>query len=264
VRVGTREWGRASGPGVGAWYTGGAPRAGARGGSGGTTVTRRIRLACEACDYAAELAERVPFAMDDAGEAVALPAESGTTPDGYFSDWLCGECRRPVRVRRVDGAAGGGEHCPACGSALLSFDEAARELAEASRSRVWRDLAVERDGAERVRAAMLSVAGLEEARGKGERTTQEALDALAAGVTPGAGEPLAGELASSVALGGLAELIENAADLGAARSLLRTRDEMSAKHIAVLERWCADERELQGVPCPQCGTGQLVHWPAWG
>ena len=59
------------------------------------------------------------------------------------------------------------------------------------------------------------------------------------------------------------EQIENAADLGAARSLLRQRDEMSAKHIAVLEQWCADERLLPGVPCPQCETGQLIHWPAW-
>lgn len=246
-----------------ACYTGGAPRRARRERERGTAMTRRIRLACDACEYAAEMAERVPFALDAAGEAVALPPESAAMPDGYFSDWLCGECRRPVRVRIIEGAAKVEERCPTCGSALLSFDVAAKELAEASRSRVWRDLAVERDAAARLHMAMASIVELEEARRSGDAMPQEALDALAGSVTPGTGGPHAEELASSIALGGLAALIENAADLGAARSLLKQRDEMSAKHIAVLEQWCADERQLPGVPCPQCGTGQLIHWPAW-
>jgi hypothetical protein len=209
------------------------------------------------------MVERVPLALDAAGEAVVVRVGGEAIADGYLSDWLCGECRRPVRVRVVEGATSAVERCPTCGGELLAFDAAARELAEASRSRVWRDLAVERDGAMWLQAAIVFVAGLEEERQAGEITTQGALDALAERVTPWLGDPQAGELASSIALGGLADVIENAADLGAARSLLRQRDEMSAKHIAVLEQWCADERLLPGVPCPQCETGQLIHWPAW-
>ncbi len=226
-------------------------------------MTRRIRLACEACAYEAEMAERIPFAINASGEAQALPPESTATPDGYFSDWLCGECRRTTRVRLVDGALEAAWQCPTCGSALLAFAVAAKELAEASRSRVWRDLAVEREGEGRVRAALQSVAGLEEARRNGDQTTQAALDALAGGVRPGAGEARAEELASSVALGGLAEQIENAADLAAARSLLLQRREASERHVELLEQWCAEERQLPGVPCPLCGTGHLIHWPVW-
>ena len=161
----------------------------------GTTMTRRIRLACESCDYAAEMVERVPFALDAASEAVAVLAGSEATPDGYLSDWLCGECRRSVRVHVVEGTASAVERCPMCRGELLSFDAAARELAEASRSRVWRDLAVERDGAERLRAAMESVAGLEEERQAGEIT-----DAGGAGCAGRAGDAGAGRSAGGGAL----------------------------------------------------------------
>ena len=43
-------------------------------------MTRRIRLACEACDYAAEMAERIPFALDAAGEAVSGVIAAGIVP----------------------------------------------------------------------------------------------------------------------------------------------------------------------------------------
>ena len=230
---------------------------------------RGIRLACEQCDFSAEVVERAPFVVDASGDARALPAESGAAPDGYWSDWLCGECRLPVRLSTTEREAPAGAsadpapRCPTCGTGLLAFDEAARELAEASHSRVWRDLAIEREGAARVRIALGAVAGLDEQRSLGEYTTQGALDALAAKAVPRDDALRAAELASSVALGGLDTLIENAADLVSAQRLLAEREEMSRRHIGILEGWCANEAELPGVPCPRCGTGQLVHWPVW-
>lgn len=227
----------------------------------GAAMARRIRLACEDCDYSAEMVERIPFALDDQGEAQPLPPGSAAAPDGYLADWLCGECRRPVRLRAEAGATT--PHCPTCGSELLSFEVASRELAAASHSRVIRDLAVEREGARRLALGVELLAAQEEALTNGDVTTQGALDQLASALTPKPDEPLASDLASTAALDGLPPLIENAADLGAARAMLRTREEMSAKHIAVLERWRGDEAQLPGVPCPQCSTGQMIHWPAW-
>ncbi|HKB46135.1 MAG TPA: hypothetical protein VKC57_00455 [Ktedonobacterales bacterium] len=223
---------------------------------------RGIRLACEQCDFAALLLERAPFAYDAAGEPLVLPTDSTTTPDGYWSDSLCGECRLPVRLIAGEDAERLA-HCPTCSSVLLPFAEAARELAEASHSRVWRDLALERTGGARVRSGLEAATRLEEELHRGDRTTQAALDALAAEVLPGAETPQAEELAGTSALGGLAPLIENAADLAAAARLLAEREAASARQIGILEKWCADEALLPGVPCPQCGTGQLIHWPAW-
>ncbi len=223
---------------------------------------RGIRLACEQCDFAALLLERAPFAYDAAGEPRGLPADSSTAPDGYWSDWLCGECRLPVRLIAGEDAARL-PHCPTCSSTLLPFAEAARELAEASRSRVWRDLTLERAGGARVRSGLEAASRLEEELRRGDSTTQAALDTLAAALLPGAETPHAAELAGTSALGGLAPLIENAADLAAAARLLAEREVASARQMGILEAWCTDEAQLPGVPCPRCATGQLVHWPVW-
>jgi hypothetical protein len=226
-------------------------------------MARGIQLACERCNFSAELAERTPFTIDASGEPHPLPPESETIPDGYFADWLCGECRLPRRLLAAPEGGDPAPRCPTCGAALLPFVAAMRELAEASRSRAWLELATEQDARRRVATALESLAGLEEALRLGEQTTQGALDALVEVVTPRADDQRPADLAASVALGGLPGLIENAADLRAAELLLRQRLELSAAHLALLERWCADEQRLPGVPCPQCETGQLIHWPVW-
>jgi hypothetical protein len=223
---------------------------------------RGIRLACEQCDFTALLVERAPFAYDATGKPCALPTDSTTTPDGYWSDWLCGECRLPVRMAAGEDA-GSLSRCPTCSSALLPFAEAARQLAEASRSRVWHDLALERAAHAQVRGAQAAAVELESAWKRGDSTTQATLDALAAEVQPRPETPHAEELAGTSALGGLAPLIENAADLAAAAGLLAEREAASARQIGIFAAWCADEALLPGVPCPHCMTGQLVHWPVW-
>ena len=156
-----------------------------------------------------------------------------------------------------------------CGEPLLPFAVALSELAEASRSRVWLDLAAERVALDRLEHAARRLVDLADERAAGELTTQAALDALVGelhAAAPGIGSPAgrpAPDMATTAALSGLDHAVENAADLDHAARLVVDRIGASRKHLGILEKWCAEEAELPGVPCPKCQTGQLLHWPTW-
>jgi hypothetical protein len=122
---------------------------------------------------------------------------------------------------------------------------------------------VERTGYLQLQEACAAVDGLRQAYDRGDCTTQAALDELAGQVTPDQGSQHGPGLVFSHALADLATQIENASGLDAAATLLAERRDVSSKHISILEEWSKQEAELPGVPCPQCGTGQLVHWPIW-
>jgi len=220
---------------------------------------RGIGLGCEQCDFAATLYERQPFALDTTGQPYALAREAAVAPSGYWTDGLCGACRLPVRTAHtgpapaLDGAA---MTCPRCGAPALTFEQALHELAAASRSRVWLDLRHEQAAAGRLEAALRDVPQLRTSIAAGEMTTLEALDALAADLTP----PTTG---ATPALDGVGALLENALDLDAAMQVLRMRLEESQSHAGALELVAEDEAHLPGVPCPQCETGHLIHWPIW-
>ncbi len=233
---------------------------------------RGLRLACESCDFSAELAERAPYVVASDGERQPAPDGPHTTPDGYWSDWLCGDCRLPQREVAAAGAeagesgnAGEGGDAPAarcnrCGGELLPFDTALRELAEASHSRVWLDLAAEREAHTMLERTDAKLPEMQAAWERGDATTQMTLDELAALLAPSAGPH---DLTATIALASLAAQVENAPDVYRVGDLLANRMVLSERHMRTLENWCNDEALLPGVPCPKCQTGQLVHWPTW-
>ncbi|MGH2514169.1 MAG: hypothetical protein ACRDHP_00790 [Ktedonobacterales bacterium] len=219
---------------------------------------RGIGLGCEQCDFAAMLYERQPFALDAAGAAYALAPGAVAPLAGYWADGLCGTCRLPVRAVRPLPAALEDETpgvCPRCGAQALTFAQALRELSEASHSRAWLDLYREQEAAGRLEAALGDLPRLRVALGVGDMTTPEALDALAAGLAA------TGNTAS--ALDGVGVLLENALDLDGAAQILQARLRESQGHINGLQLCAEDEAYLPGVPCPQCQTGHLIHWPVW-
>ncbi len=218
-------------------------------------VGRGIALACEQCDFSARLLERVPFALHSDGTPYALDAESAGTVAGYWSDWLCGECRTPVRLTQQQAASeSAAPCCPACGTTLLAFEDALRELAEACHSRAWVDLARERQALAIAQQAFDAVPSLQQAIERGDSTTLAALHELSQSLVPGS---------ETLTLAGLDELIENAHDLAAARQTLDIRLRTGEQWAAGLETCVEDEAHLPGVPCPRCGTGHLAHWPLW-
>jgi hypothetical protein len=231
---------------------------------------RGIRLACEQCDFATSLSERISFAFGADGQIHALPPGSTVAPDGYWSDWLCGTCRLPRRqvLPAVAGqgtpdAASARPRCPECGVHLLPFESALWQLAGTSHSRVRLDLVVERTGYLQLEEACAAIDGLRQAYDRGDCTTQAALDTLAGQVTPNLESRHGTDLVFSHVLADLATQIENASGLDVAATLLAERRDASSRHISILEEWSKEEAELPGVPCPHCGTGQLVHWPIW-
>lgn len=245
---------------------------------------RGLRLACEACDFDATLRERValdaasePGAIEMAGEMTGIVAGEASVWS-VWSDWLCGVCRLPVRVAAdealerlaLEAAADDARlpRCPRCGAPLLSFEIAQRELAAASRSRLWLDLAAERLALGMLQDALEATTRLRAALARGDCTTGEALADLARHVTA---EAAAGNdngtratlLAHTAALADLDAEIAEAADLGVAARLLRTREQVAERYIQQLEGSTEEEVNLPGVPCPHCGVGHLVHWPFW-
>lgn len=234
---------------------------------------RGLRLACESCDFTEELVERAPYIVTGDGGPQPAPEARRARPDGYWSDWLCGECRLPQREVVPAGAPPGTEpgaegdgvenaapRCARCGGALLPFDVALSELAEASHSRVWLDLAAEREARDVVARADAALPELQAAWERGDATTQMTLDELAALLSP---EPGAHDLTATTALAGLARDVENAPDVYRVGDHLANRLVLSERHIRTLENWCDEEALLPGVPCPKCSIGQLVHWPVW-
>jgi len=239
---------------------------------------RGLRLACEKCDFDATMRERVAWAPDAAVGPGAI-AMVGTVAGeaGIWSDWLCGECRLPVRVmadealERLALEAGADDarlpRCPRCETALLSFEMAQRELAAASRSRLWLDLAAERQALGMLRDALEATTRLRAALARGDRTTGEALVDLARRVAVEAAGPGSGTRATrlehTAALADLDAEIANAVDIGVAARLLRTREQVAERYIQQLEGSTEEEANLPGVPCPRCGVAHLVHWPFW-
>lgn len=222
-------------------------------------MSRGVGLGCEQCDFSATLYECQPFALDAAGQPYALSSEAIEAPAGYWADGLCGTCRMPVRVTQASPdallAAVEGAICPQCGAPALTFVQTARELAEASHSRAWLDLRREEAAMQHLEAALNAVSRLRAAISTGETTTLAALDELA--------HELASPASAGVALDGVSALLENALDLDAAAQILRLRLMESERHIAGLRLCADDEAHLPGVPCPQCQTGHLIHWPVW-
>lgn len=231
---------------------------------------RGLQLACETCDFTAILRERAPF---DANEA----ADGQPQRAGYWQDELCGECRLPVRrahfasdgasERESERAAG---TCPRCGRETMSFEVALRELAEACHSRVRVDLKDERRARERIEQTVGLTASLIDAQAHGDTTTLDALDTLShalvygtPGEEPAGPSQASGPLTATHTLGDLQREIENAASLEVAWDILRARLADSAGYIKSLEACVEDESYLPGVPCPQCETGRLIHWPIW-
>jgi len=245
-------------------------------------MDRGLQLACEQCDFSATLHERLPFALDAAGAPVPLATSGlvGAAAAGYWTDYLCGECRLPVPVAhwtaQPDEAAEV-PRCPRCGAEPLTFDAALRELAAAAHSRVWLDLAVEREARTRVEDAIERSQTLAQDVERGDTTTLEALEDLAQRVSEQVGDgdgreggyggdahqAAATPLESTHTLTGLASLIENASSVEQASSTLQMRLHTSEVYLRGLETCVEDESYLPGVPCPQCGSGHLMHWPLW-
>lgn len=226
---------------------------------------RGLELACEQCDFSERLLERIPFARDDAGAAHPLDT-AHSTPAGYWSDWLCGQCLLTVRLEDT-AADGPAPMCPHCGAELLSFATALRELAEASHSRALLDLRIEQEAHQRLSTMLAEAPRLRTELESGIYTTQEALEQLAQRVavaTPVAeGVAPPSEPTRSFSLDNLDHLMENAFDLDDAARILRDRLRHSDLYMTDLKLFVEDESSLPGVPCPRCGTGQLVHWPFW-
>lgn len=226
---------------------------------------RGLELACEQCDFSERLLERVPFARDDDGNTHPLDA-THPTPAGYWSDWLCGQCLLPVRLDDI-ATDGPTPTCPRCGTELLSFPTALRELAEASHSRALLDLRLEQEAHDRLNTMLAAAPRLRTELESGVYTTQEALEQLAGQVAVAAPveeiAPSDSQPRGSFSLDNLSSLMENAFDLDDAMRILRDRLRNSDLYMTDLRLFVNDESSLPGVPCPRCGTGQLVHWPFW-
>ena len=226
---------------------------------------RGLELACEQCDFSERLLERIPFARDDDGTARPLDTDR-PTPAGYLSDWLCGQCLLPVRLE--DSVADGPvPTCPQCATELLAFDTALRELAEASHSRAVLDLRIEQEAHQRLNTMLDETPRLRTDLESGVYTTQEALEQLARRVMvaapPEENASSTSRSSRSFSLDNLTNLVENAFDLDDATRILRDRLRNSDLYMSDLKLFVDSESTLPGVPCPRCGTGQLVHWPFW-
>src|SRR5258708_1797511 len=110
-------------------------------------MDRGIQLACEQCDFAAALYERLPFAVDAAGQPQAVSPGSAQPAGGYWSDALCGECRMPGRAARLAGAAAGGAGgcagCPRLRGEAVETREHAHAAVMATNTLVGRPAQVE-------------------------------------------------------------------------------------------------------------------------
>jgi hypothetical protein len=232
-------------------------------------MDRGIQLACEQCDFAAALYERLPFAVDAAGQPQAVSPGSAQPAVGYWSDALCGECRLPVRTAHWLGAAPDGtvasSACPRCGAEPIPFADALRELAEACHSRAWLDLSGERTARERVTGVVAAADALAAGIERGDLTTTEALESLSQQLSRAAETPEHAHAAvmATNTLVGLPALVENAASVEAAVATMAERLRQTAGYVSALESCVEDESFLPGVPCPRCSTGHLVHWPLW-
>ncbi|HEX8034772.1 MAG TPA: hypothetical protein VF510_13035, partial [Ktedonobacterales bacterium] len=209
---------------------------------------RGLELACEQCDFSERLLERIPFARDDDGNAHPLDV-THPTPAGYWSDWLCGQCLLPTRLEDT-AADSPAPVCPHCGTELLSFDTALRELAEASHSRAVLDLRIEQEAHQRLSTMLAEAPRLRTELESGVYTTQEALEQLAGQITVAAlnAEDVAptSEPSRSFSLDNLGNLMDNAFDLDDATRILRDRLRHSDLYMTDLKLFVESESSLPG------------------
>ena len=225
---------------------------------------RGVRLACAECDYRADLFERQSrpagqIAQDEGGDAATA-----------WSSYLCPQCVEAVQLpwRGEDERAE--EHtpsCPRCGAALLDFPTAARELADACHSRMMLDLRAEMAGRDHMETLLSRAEALADEVSLGTRSSAEVLADLrtstASELSTAAARMSALPVEDTTALAGLWAALVPAGDLDACVQLMRARLLQAERHILTLEECVREEEDLPGVPCPRCGTGQLLHWPIW-
>jgi endogenous inhibitor of DNA gyrase (YacG/DUF329 family) len=216
---------------------------------------RGVRLACEACDYWADLFEQRP-APERAADETAEDA------GGASRSFLCPQCVEPVE-RPADAPA----ICPRCASPLLDFDAAAEELAAASRTRAVFDLRSEVAGREQVVWLLSTLGSLRGQQGSAlpdREAVATLIELLHRHVSEGASAASAWlPLANTAALAGLDSELAKAPSTAACAALLQSRLEEADRAIGTLEHLMDEEADLPGVPCPRCGTGHLLHWPIW-
>jgi hypothetical protein len=218
---------------------------------------RGLRLACEACDYWADLFE--PGSVHES--ATVATGEQSHHDSASWSSYLCPQCVEPVEL---PGAALA--ECPRCASPLLDFATAAEELAAVARTRAVFDLRSEIAGREHV-VQLLSYVGTlrgQEVALPGGEAIAALVDVLHRHVSEGAAAASAWlPLANTAALAGLDTALAAAPSTAACAMLLQARLAEADRAISTLEHLIDEEADLPGVPCPRCGTGHLLHWPIW-
>jgi DNA-directed RNA polymerase subunit RPC12/RpoP len=233
---------------------------------------RGLRLACERCDYHADFYEQVPVVRDATGDPSRASGRSPAVEEvAVWRSYLCPECLEPVIRPDTDQLKPGAapvHPCPHCGATLLDFETAARELAEASRTRVALDLRAEIAGRDQVEALLARASSLGADMRDGAIAHAAAVAALHDTLTEqinraGGPEDRWAPLAETTVLAGLSAALAVAPDLAACTRLMEDRLLQAERHISSLEECVVEEAELPGVPCPRCGTAHLLHWPIW-
>lgn len=230
---------------------------------------RGVRMACEACDFWADLFEQTPAharaTLTTAGltGAPARAEDAASHEAAAWSSYLCPRCVEPV-----DLPAGAPAVCPRCASPLLDFAAAAEELAAAARTRVAFDLRSEVAGREQA-VRLLSELGTlrtqeQSSALSGPDVIATLIDTLHRRITEDAGTASIWlPLGSTAALAGLDTALAAAPSTAVCATLLSARLEEADRAIGTLEHQMDEEASLPGVPCPRCGTGHLLHWPIW-
>jgi DNA-directed RNA polymerase subunit RPC12/RpoP len=217
---------------------------------------RGLRLACEACDYWADLFE--PRSLHES--ATLATAERSHQDSAWWNSYLCPQCVEPIELPAEALA-----ECPRCASPLLDFATAAEELAAVARTRAALDLRSEIAGREQVVQLLSSLGTLRGQEVLPERDAIAAVrDVLRGHVSAGAAAASAWlPLANTAALAGLDAALAAAPSTAACAALLQARLAEADRAIGTLEHLIDEEADLPGVPCPRCGTGHLLHWPIW-
>jgi hypothetical protein len=180
-----------------------------------------------------------------------------------LTSYLCPQCVEPCDLPLGTSAV-----CSRCSAPLLDFATAAEELAVAARTRVALDLRSEVAGRERLVRLLALLGTLRAQEQGGALTGRDVISTLVAALHQhvSAGAVPASTwlpLGDTAALGGLESALAGVASSAMCASLLSARLEEADRAIGTLEHQIDEEASLPGVPCPRCGTGQLLHWPIW-
>ena len=223
-------------------------------------MDRGVRLACEACGYWADVFEQTrPVEAVSPIGVTGSPEHAGAS----WTSYLCPQCVVPLELPQAAAAV-----CPQCASPLLDYAAAAEALAMAARTRAAFDLQSERVGREQVVHLIAYAGSLKHLGGAGRLPEPEAraalLDLLRRQMSDGAAAASVWlPLANTSALDGLERALAAAPTVAECATLLQARLEEADRAIGALEHLMDEEADLPGVPCPQCATGHLLHWPIW-